>query len=243
MNQLIDLHLDEKIKCSEEEQQECFKLAEKFVRMAERVRSQGMPVLEDELDSNLPYLMRTGLHLIIDGAEPALVDKLLTNYICSSTLKGKALLKRLIIREGILSLQRADTPRIMRMQLLSYFGEDFASRVVDDTAQALEDYFKSIVKDLPASDDTLILDEEIGVMKDRAIQKLVREIDPYVLASGLAGVSGLIRTRVMRNMPPRAALLLIDEMQGPEAHSHEEIVEAQEIILQIIRQLQEQEEI
>ncbi len=239
----LSIDLDKRIQCSEEEKQECLKLAEKLVRMAERARQKGILQLEEELDSDLPYLLRIGLRLVLDGTEPAIVDKTLTAYICSTPLEGKELLKYLVIRIGILGIQQGHNPRILRMQLLAYFGTEFASKVVDDTAAALEEFYEKIQKELPLSDDTLALEEELGILKDRGIQKTLRRVDQYILANALAGTSGAIRIRTMRNMSPRAALLLKEDLEDREARSIEEIMEAQHLVLQIIKQLKEEGEI
>ena len=47
----------------------------------------------------------------------------------------------------------------------------------------------------------------------------------------------------MRNMSPRAALLLKEDLEDREARSIEEIMEAQHLVLQIIKQLKEEGEI
>ena len=67
--------------------------------------------------------------------------------------------------------------------------------------------------------------------------------DQYILANALAGTSGAIRIRTMRNMSPRAALLLKEDLEDREARSIEEIMEAQHLVLQIIKQLKEEGEI
>jgi len=85
--------------------------------------------------------------------------------------------------------------------------------------------------------------ENITLLDDRSIQRVLREVDSKDLSVALKGASEDVRTRVLRNMSERAAKMLEDDMiaLGPVRLRHVE--ESQGRIVAVIRKLEEAEEI
>lgn len=85
--------------------------------------------------------------------------------------------------------------------------------------------------------------ENITLLDDRAIQRVLREVDSKDLSVALKGSTEEVRARVIGNMSERAGKMLQDDMAalGPVRLRHVE--EAQGRIVAIIRRLEEAEEI
>jgi len=85
--------------------------------------------------------------------------------------------------------------------------------------------------------------EDIIMLDDRAIQKVMREVDSQELAMSLKGASVEIQNKIFKNMSKRAASILKEDMEymGPVRLSNVE--EAQTKIISICRYLEETGEI
>ena len=85
--------------------------------------------------------------------------------------------------------------------------------------------------------------ENITLLDDRSIQRVLREVDGKDLGTALKGASEEVSSRVLSNMSERAAKMLQDDMAalGPMRLRHVE--EAQGRIVAVIRRLEEAEEI
>ena len=85
--------------------------------------------------------------------------------------------------------------------------------------------------------------DNITLLDDRSVQRVLREIDGKDLSLALKGASEEVRAHILRNMSERAAKMLDDDMGalGPVRLRHVE--EAQGRIVATIRRLEEAEEI
>ena len=110
---------------------------------------------------------------------------------------------------------------------------------------------KAIIEGLEAADpDTaneikkrMFVFENITLLDDRSIQRVLREVDGKDLGLALKGTSEEVSAQILKNMSERAAAMLSDDMAalGPVRLRHVE--EAQGRIVATIRRLEEAEEI
>ena len=85
--------------------------------------------------------------------------------------------------------------------------------------------------------------ENIVQLDDRSIQRVLRDIDMRDLGLALKGSSEEVRRRVLKNMSERAAAMLEDDMSAMGPVRIRNVEEAQGRIVNIIRALDEAEEI
>jgi len=85
--------------------------------------------------------------------------------------------------------------------------------------------------------------EDIVLLDDRAIQKVLREVDTSELAKALKSVDSEVQDKIYRNMSKRAATLLKEDMEYMGPIRLKDVEEAQQKIVSIIRKLEEQGEI
>ncbi|RKX78427.1 MAG: flagellar motor switch protein FliG [Spirochaetes bacterium] len=85
--------------------------------------------------------------------------------------------------------------------------------------------------------------EDIVLLDDRAIQKVLREVDTQELAKALKAVDSEVQDKIYRNMSKRAATLLKEDMEYMGPIRLKDVEESQQKIVSIIRKLEEQGEI
>ena len=85
--------------------------------------------------------------------------------------------------------------------------------------------------------------EDIVLLDDRAIQKVLREVDTAELAKALRGVEGEVQDKIFKNMSKRAAALLKEEMEYMGPIRLKDVEETQQKIVSIIRKLEDSGEI
>jgi flagellar motor component MotA len=121
---MFELEIFEKAKCSLKEKEFLMELINYFVNLSEKAYREGLLSLEDDVENIDNFFLKKGLKLITNGTDPEIVRSILETYIYSSDLKGKELLEKMIILEGVLAIQSGDKPNIIFEKLASYFGED-----------------------------------------------------------------------------------------------------------------------
>jgi flagellar motor component MotA len=106
-----DLALAAKASCSSEDQESLTPIVLQLKRLAELVSKQGLLALENELPQIRDSFLNLGIQLIIDKVEPENVKDILDSDIYYNHANGRELLKKIIIREGLLRIQAGDSPR------------------------------------------------------------------------------------------------------------------------------------
>lgn len=81
--------------------------------------------------------------------------------------------------------------------------------------------------------------EDIVLLDDRSIQKVLREVDTGELAKALKGADSEVCDKIYRNMSKRAATMLKEEMEFLGPLSIKDVYEAKRKIVSVIRRLEE----
>jgi flagellar motor switch protein FliG len=89
----------------------------------------------------------------------------------------------------------------------------------------------------------LFVFEDIVMLDDRSIQKVLREVDSQELAKSLKGVEPEIQEKIFRNMSKRAAGMLQEDMEYMGPVRLKDVEESQQKIIAIIRHLEDTGEI
>ena len=85
--------------------------------------------------------------------------------------------------------------------------------------------------------------ETILQLQDRSLQRVLREVDSMELARALIGEKEIVQEKVFRNMSPRAALTLKEDMELMKPRRISDAKVSQERIMQVIRHLEDTGEI
>ncbi len=106
-----DLALAAKAACSQEDQESLVPLVLQLKRLSELGAKQGLLALENELFQIKDPFLNLGVQLIIDQVESENIKDILDSDIYYNLSNGRELIKKIIIREGLLRIQAGDTPR------------------------------------------------------------------------------------------------------------------------------------
>ena len=242
-----DWEFGERIQCSEAEKKECMALVASVVTMANKAKRNGLLSLVQEAEETPHFLLRKGLQLILEGVNPQMVEKTLQQYILSSNLSGKELLKRCIIAEGVLAIQNGVNPSIIKELLLSLFGEDsykvYENEYGDEKIDRLKTFFNKIRKSRATTALSSKLGNTILQLNDRSIQQCLKEISTVDLARALKGIEGKAQIKVFKNLPKRSAAILQETVEHLDLMRESEETEAQEKMLMVIADVEKQDEL
>ena len=108
---LRDLSLAAKAACSKEDQESLVPLVKQLRDLGEVAFKRGLLSLEGELLQIKDPFLKLGIQLIVDKTEPENVQDILDSDIYYNESNGRELLKKIIIREGLLRIQAGDNAR------------------------------------------------------------------------------------------------------------------------------------
>ena len=164
--------------------------------------------------------------------------------------------KRIAEMERTLPETLREVERVLEKNLSTIASEDYAiagglDSIVEIMGVVDRATEKQILEALEEEDPELaeeikkrmLVFEDIVLLNDRDIQKVLREVDSPELAKALKGVEGEVQDKIFRNMSKRAATLLKEDMEYMGPARLKDVEESQQKIVSIIRKLEEQGEI
>ncbi len=247
---MYEANIYEKLMCSNSDKQEALSTFDKILELSQKARCSGLLSLEPEIDTVQPEIFKKSLQLLIDGIESGYIKEILMNYTLCEGYKGKELLIRLLIIEGVLAIQQGVQTAILREKLSSFFGEDYIGEIqkhcgMDSKAQSekIDAFLNKNQNKSVIYKETSLLEEPLGRMDSRSLQRLLREINVLTLAIALTGASHTIQSKVIKNISKKFAIVLIDEINAMKAPIISEISDCQKQILETMHHLQKQGDI
>ena len=113
----------QKSRCSDEDRQACLKLVSELIALSKVARRNGLLSLVPYADKSSSFLLRKGLHLVVDGVNPQVTREVLESYILSGDYSGKDLLERCIILEGVAAIQKGLHPKVVKEYLFPFWAK------------------------------------------------------------------------------------------------------------------------
>ncbi len=149
-----------------------------------------------------------------------------------------------------------EVERVLEKKLSTLSSEDYtAAGGVESIVEILNlvdrSSEKAIIESLEEEDPDLAEEikkrmfvfEDIVMLDDRSIQKLLRETDTQELSKALKSVDTEVQDKIFRNMSKRAAAMLKEDMEFMGPVRLKDVEEAQQKIVSQIRRLEEKGEI
>ena len=149
-----------------------------------------------------------------------------------------------------------EVERVLEKKLSSLSSEDYTTaggvesiveilNLVDRASEkqiieALEDEDPELAEEIKKR---MFVFEDIVMLNDRDIQKVMREVDSQGLAKALKSVDSEVQDKIFKNMSKRAANMLKEEMEYMGPVRLKDVEEAQQKIVSIIRHLEDSGEI
>ncbi|MDR1411968.1 MAG: flagellar motor switch protein FliG [Spirochaetaceae bacterium] len=149
-----------------------------------------------------------------------------------------------------------EVERVLEKKLSTLSSEDYTAaggvesiveilNMVDRSSEkqiieALEDEDPELAEEIKKR---MFVFEDIVMLDDKAIQKVMREVDSQELAKALKSVDTEVQDKIFRNMSKRAANMLKEDMEYMGPVRLKDVEEAQQKIVSIIRHLEDRGEI
>ena len=150
----------------------------------------------------------------------------------------------------------ADIEKIVENKFSSVVIQDFSkaggveslatilNRVDRTTEKKIMESIEARDKDLVEQiKDLMFVFEDIVKLEDRAIQRILREVDNKDLAMSLKGSNQEVKDKIFKNMSERARIMLTDDMEYMGPVRAKDVQECQSKIVGIIRMLESSGEI
>nr|WP_221226860.1 helix-turn-helix domain-containing protein [Paenibacillus baekrokdamisoli] len=247
---MYDINIYEKLACSHDNKKEALSTLDKVLELSERAKHSGLMSLEPEIDMLQSEIFKKSLQLLIDGIESESLREILLNYALCGGYKGKDLLIRILIIEGILAIQQGIHTLILREKLSSFFGDDFIGEIhkhfyVDSESQLkkLEAFIAKNQNKPVYSKETSLLEEPLGRMDSRSLQRLLREIDAVTLVTAISGASGKTQANLLKNVSKKMAVSIIEEIDTVGTTIISEIVNSQKQVIETLHSLRNHRDI
>ncbi len=164
--------------------------------------------------------------------------------------------KRIATMDRTLPEVLREVERVLEKKLSTLSSEDYTSAggvesIVEILNLVDRSTEKVIIESLEEEDPELAEEikkrmfvfEDIVMLDDRAIQKVMREVDTSELGKALKSVDTEVQDKIFRNMSKRASQLLKEDMEYMGPIRMKDVEESQQKIVSIIRKLEEQGEI
>lgn len=149
-----------------------------------------------------------------------------------------------------------EVERVLEKKLSTLSSEDYTSAggvgsIVEILNRVDRSTEKTIIESLEEEDPELAEEikkrmfvfEDIVLLDDRAIQKVLREVDQQELGKALKAVDNEVQDKIFKNMSKRAATTLKEDMEFMGPIRLKDVEEVQQKIVSVIRKLEEQGEI
>jgi hypothetical protein len=198
--------------------------------------------------------LKKGFRLAVDGVEPEYIGKILDNLAAREKDKNTRALKA-IQKEAVLGIQKGISEKLLLELLYSHIT---LTKQEEAELESLLEQQEEEAENLPERVIHESLDEfkAIAQMPDKAIQQILNEIDSLELAKALKYAETEIVETFCKNMSPRAAAMLKEDMQVTSITTSDETgavkqtieltpetaIEAQKGIIEIIRRLEDEAE-
>jgi flagellar motor switch protein FliG len=191
--------------------------------------------------------------LILAYLEPQKASDILSNL--PHTIQA-GVAKRIAIMDRTSPDVLREVERVLERKLSTLASEDYSSAGgIDAVVEVLNNVDrgteKTIIEALEEEDPELaeeikkrmFIFEDIVLLDDKAIQKVLREIDNQELAKALKAVDTEVQEKIFRNMSKRAVALLREDMDFMGPIRLKDVEDSQQKIVNVIRKLEDQGDI
>jgi flagellar motor switch protein FliG len=115
-------------------------------------------------------------------------------------------------------------------QILNYSDQMIAEQILSDIEKSNPQLAEEIKQKMFVFEDIVLID-------DRGVQKVLRKVETGELAMALKGASDEVKQKVFRNMSKRAAEMLSEEIDTLGAVRMKDVEEAQQVVNKIIQEM------
>jgi hypothetical protein len=253
----------------EAQEHNIFAVIQKVLELARIGRKEGLfavegALMEIDMEEHPEYVFLPEItELVVDGFAPERIQDICTMKYFSSDFSdfsnasvqdaaGYAALNFLICQEGMLAVQRGESPYTIERLLLSMLPSSVADayrgykeKLEEEKSRTPASYDNSIVEkyytggldagtDSPEGLAIAVCDAIIREFTDEQVQRLLRDLDNTDVALMMRGISGEGRKKIFTNMSDLLATMVAADMDCMGEVSLRDVYAATEKILSVI---------
>ncbi|MCL2198114.1 MAG: hypothetical protein FWB80_04245 [Defluviitaleaceae bacterium] len=184
----------------------CLPIIDMIIKSAEIARTKGIIALEEHALACENDFYSFGIALIVSGTDPELVKNILNTLVTYGNHKDQALLERLIITDGILSIQEGQNPRIIKAKLHCFLGEEYMKercnfpKLYDDIQEQHENaQAQKALNDLRTENENF--NNTISMLSNNAIRKVLTHLEQKEIAIAVKGSHKENAIKILANLP------------------------------------------
>ena len=205
-------------------QESTYELIRLLLSISVKAHREGLLALDDYQTNNI-YL-KTMIKLAVDQVDQKVSQRILDNLVVSTKAEELERVHLKLINETYFSLHERMQPSVLRMLLLSHLGVNCIELKIADyeglldyETHPLKKYDSKKIREIfgkkhrySPEDDGTIIKKEILALDDRSIEKVIRELQTFVIAQNLYGASDDLINAYLRNMSAWNANTMIEWM-------------------------------
>jgi hypothetical protein len=239
-----DAEFCQQMRVSDDEKRQCLKLITEVLSLATKGKNFGLLSLGKEAEESSSFLLGKGLQLALDGVKSHTARTILELYIFTGDYAGIELLKRCIILEGVMGILDGMHPKLLKELLLSFLGERghtiFKEEFDTKEKEKLLSYLERIEKKPATTNASAKLGKSIARLDKKKMKRFLQIINMDDLAKTVKDMDGKVQIKVFNHLKERSALLLLEAIEYMDSLEHDEIVEAQNKVVVIMSELNDQ---
>jgi len=131
----IELYLLLKARCAKSEKNEIIKIIAEIVALNNISRRHGLISLSHTVKELSCDFIKVGIQMVLDAFSPEIVKETMLKTLYTGNFKGVELLKRLIIIEGVLSIQCGDSNYNIKTKLFAFLGEKSLLEITQESPE------------------------------------------------------------------------------------------------------------
>ena len=200
-------------------------LAKHIFQLSDIARKEGLLALEEfkcSLDDEPWYTpVKELIELIVDGNDPEMVKRISLMRYYSTLQEPYMKLMNIMSIYGFISIQTGENPKLIMKMLESLAGINIGTAQRD----AKEDAYPMIDIDRFYSEEIGLTETDIGfyevsvcdrlikVLDNRALQRVIRDVEYRTLGQLMIGLSGEARRRIIGNVSKGIGEMLIRQVE------------------------------
>jgi chemotaxis protein MotA len=219
---MIDFIQRLNVQFTDEEKSACLPVIDRIVELATLARSKGLSALEQLMENEKNFFLKTATMLIVDANDPDVVKEMLQKLILTANHCGAELLGRLIILQGIMRIAAGYSPRLIRQELNMMLGEKYLLRLCnaqkeeDEKAKAhrFEEFFEKINNE-PDKNNTpsCPFDYVLKKTDGEVLQTAFKNVHDMDLSIALKGLTTYAIKVIMKNIDKSRHADIYEKMQ------------------------------
>jgi hypothetical protein len=223
---------------SDDDRDSCLRIIDTILECSNATQRYGVVALEEIAGKQGNEFLRFSLMLIIEGIDPQLVKGMLETLISCGNHTGLALLERIIITEGVLSIQAGENPHLIETKLLCCLGEKYLKErghfpVPGGLKKSIDELLPQLIGEpLPEFNE---FNETIQSLTDDVIRQVYTGIDQKELALVLKGCTLPTAKKLLGNLSNLMSSVILSDLEFSMPAKTSDISAVQNKMLQVIK--------